>query len=291
MNSVSVIIPVYNASKTLKRAVTSAVNDPLVIEVIMVEDGSTDNSLQLCYELRDEFSKIHVFKHPNGVNKGASASRNLGVAKARGSWIQFLDADDELLPGKIATQLKLISNGIPFIVGNAIDVFGDGHTHLRKSLTDPWTGLIKGKLGITSANLWNKKKLESINGWNENLSSSQEYDLMFRLLQVNEKIAFSNQYLTKRYVSKQSISTDPKLKENRVSNWLGLRIKVKDYLILHNRYSLRYRYDLEGATGVFIEANHVRDILNYSPTVLYKFYKMELTIKKMFWRLREIIKQ
>mgnify|MGYP000580479354 CR=1 FL=1 len=290
MNAVSVVIPVYNASRTLERAVISVVNDPSVVEVILVEDGSTDNSMNQCYELRDKHSKIHVLKHPDAKNKGASASRNLGISIVQGDWIQFLDADDELLPEKIKKQLELASEKVPFIVGNAIDIFEDGHTHFRKFVSDPWKGLIKGKLGITSANLWNKAFLERVKGWDEKLSSSQEYDLMFRLLQINEKIAFSSQYLTKRYISGDSISTNQKLRQIRVSNWLELRKKIKDYLVFRNRFSLKYRYDLEGTIGGFIEANDVGDTLNYRPTFLHKLYKMELGLKKALWQLREIVK-
>jgi glycosyltransferase involved in cell wall biosynthesis len=95
---VSVIIPVYNVAEYINQAVLSAVNLPEVAEIILVDDGSPDDSLFVCQKLEKEFEKIRCFQHPNGINKGISASRNLGIGKAVFPYIAFLDADDWYLP-------------------------------------------------------------------------------------------------------------------------------------------------------------------------------------------------
>ncbi|MEX2567505.1 MAG: glycosyltransferase family 2 protein, partial [Cyclobacteriaceae bacterium] len=91
---VTVIIPVYNNQDTIERAVLSVVNDPFVSEVLIVDDGSEDNSFLISQKLANKKPLIKVLHHPNRENKGASASRNLGLANATSDWIQFLDADD-----------------------------------------------------------------------------------------------------------------------------------------------------------------------------------------------------
>ena len=91
---VSVIIPVYNAGLYIEQAVASAVNLVEVGEIILIEDGSKDNSLQLCKELVARFNKIKLLTHENNENKGASESRNLGIRTAIFPFVSFLDADD-----------------------------------------------------------------------------------------------------------------------------------------------------------------------------------------------------
>ena len=91
---VSVIIPVYNAELYIEHAVASAVNLLEVGEIILIEDGSKDNSLSICKELVVRFDKIKLLTHENNENKGASESRNLGIRSAIFPFVSFLDADD-----------------------------------------------------------------------------------------------------------------------------------------------------------------------------------------------------
>src|SRR5687768_1176577 len=104
---VSVIIPVYNAEKYLRGAVESAVNLEDVGEILLIEDKSPDNALQLCHQLAKEFDKVRVFTHPHGENKGAGASRNLGIEKSTLDYIAFLDADDWYLPNRFVKSKEI----------------------------------------------------------------------------------------------------------------------------------------------------------------------------------------
>ena len=106
---VSVIIPVYNAGTRVRRAVESAIALPEVGEVILVEDGSPDGALKVCSDLAAEHSQVRLFQHPDGVNHGAGASRNLGVRQAAFPYIAFLDADDWWLPNRFEAERVLFS--------------------------------------------------------------------------------------------------------------------------------------------------------------------------------------
>lgn len=106
-NNISVIIPVFNAGKFVKKAVESALILPEVKEVLLIEDGSSDNSLEICKELEIENDKISLFTHPNNQNKGAGLSRNVGIKNAKGDFIAFLDADDYYLPNRFKAEKNI----------------------------------------------------------------------------------------------------------------------------------------------------------------------------------------
>lgn len=107
---VSVIIPVYNAEEYLEKAVESALQFEEVTEVILVEDGSPDASLERAGELQQKHpDRVRLFQHPQGKNLGAGPSRNLGLEKAQGKFIAFLDADDFYLPGRFDQERKIFS--------------------------------------------------------------------------------------------------------------------------------------------------------------------------------------
>jgi len=104
---VSVIMPVYIAEKFVKKAVLSAVGLKEVGEIILIEDGSPDNSLNICEELVKEFKKVKLLRHIGGANKGAGASRNLGIKYATCNYISFLDADDWYLPNRFTKDAEI----------------------------------------------------------------------------------------------------------------------------------------------------------------------------------------
>lgn len=107
---VSVIIPVYNAVGFVTQAVESALEQPETGEVILVEDGSPDNCLTICQELVEKDNKVRLLRHPHGRNKGAAASRNLGMKSARFDYIAFLDADDYYLPERFSVTKKVFQD-------------------------------------------------------------------------------------------------------------------------------------------------------------------------------------
>lgn len=104
---VSILIPCYNAERWLFECLTSALNQSWPRkEVIIINDGSTDGSLQIARGF--ESSRVRVI---NQTNQGASAARNAGLKEAVGDYIQYLDADDLLAPDKIEQQLASIGSG------------------------------------------------------------------------------------------------------------------------------------------------------------------------------------
>jgi len=107
---VSVVIPVYNAAPFVTQAVESALQQPETGEVILIEDGSPDNALEVCRLLEARYDKVHLFRHPDGRNHGAGASRNLGMQKSSCEFIAFLDADDYYLPGRFSAAKAILAS-------------------------------------------------------------------------------------------------------------------------------------------------------------------------------------
>src|SRR5258708_40363258 len=108
---VSVVIPLFNAEDWIEdtlRSVQAQQLDPKELEVLIVNDGSTDRGVERAAAVLST-SRI-PYRFIGGPNRGPSHARNLGWRLARAPWIQFLDADDLLSPDKISTQLRAAAN-------------------------------------------------------------------------------------------------------------------------------------------------------------------------------------
>jgi len=107
--NISVIIPVFNAERFINKAVESAISHIEVKEVLLIEDGSNDNSFQICKALAAKNNRIFLYHHKNRKNKGAGASRNLGLLKATQKYVCFLDADDFMAENRFEKEKKIFS--------------------------------------------------------------------------------------------------------------------------------------------------------------------------------------
>ncbi|MDI6788821.1 MAG: glycosyltransferase, partial [Planctomycetota bacterium] len=108
---VSVIIPTYNSDKYLAEAIESALDQTYKnLEIIVVDDGSTDNTRELVKQYE---SKIHYIYQEN---QERSAARNTGIKYSRGKYLQFLDADDIILPEKLELQVDFLENNLDYAV-------------------------------------------------------------------------------------------------------------------------------------------------------------------------------
>lgn len=110
---ISIVIPIYNASDCLRRCLDSIVNQTFKeYEVWLINDGSTDSSGAICEEYTKKYQQFNVY---HGVNKGVSHARNIGIGKAFGEYITFVDADDYL--DKQFLEMLLPKDGADFTIG------------------------------------------------------------------------------------------------------------------------------------------------------------------------------
>ena len=103
---ISVIVPVYNASRYLRRCVESIINQTYQqLEIILIDDGSTDESSSICYEYANKDKRVTVIHKENG---GVSSARNMGMDKAKGHYLTFVDSDDCIHPRFCELMLNCI---------------------------------------------------------------------------------------------------------------------------------------------------------------------------------------
>ena len=106
MPKISIIVPIYNAEKVLKRCVDSILNQSYKnFELILINDGSKDKSIDIINEYKEKDERIKVI---DNKNKGVSETRNIGIKTSKGEYIQFIDADDFIDPYMIEETLKEI---------------------------------------------------------------------------------------------------------------------------------------------------------------------------------------
>ncbi|MEH7254168.1 glycosyltransferase family 2 protein, partial [Neobacillus niacini] len=111
---ISIIIPVYNAEKTIGRAINSILSQTsLDFELLLINDGSKDNSLQVMEKFKNRDSRIRVF---NITNSGVSFARNHGIKHAKGKYTTFLDADDYYVEKGLEKILSEIDDGTQLII-------------------------------------------------------------------------------------------------------------------------------------------------------------------------------
>lgn len=266
---ISVIIPCYNSESFVGRAINSVFNQSYRdVELLLINNNSTDGTIQVLEHYKNLYpAQIKIFDE---FKKGAPAARNKGLYEAKGEWIQFLDADDELMPCKLEIQLDLANTTNADIVAGQ-SVFehienGKVIRELRKSDIDVWKGLIRSQLGITSSNLWRKKSLVDVNGWDESLTSSQEYDLLFRLLKSGKKVIFDLSLNTIIYRMDNSVSksTNKEKLIRIVQNRIELRLKIKEYLKERNQLTKEINRiaDIYIYNGLMDKAIDIPDYVN-----------------------------
>ena len=116
--NISVIIPTFNRCNSLRRALSSVMAQTYEpAEVIVIDDGSTDSTADM---VRTEFSEVGYFFQEN---TGVSAARNVGIRRAKGQWLAFLDSDDEWLPEKLANQAALLTDNPEFKICHTEEIW------------------------------------------------------------------------------------------------------------------------------------------------------------------------
>jgi len=185
---VSVIIPTYNYEQYLARTIKSVLKQTYKnIEIIICDDGSTDNTREI----------IKKFKHHKKIrcyyqsNQGPASARNLGIKKAKGEFIAFLDSDDYWLPKKIEKQLKIFTKnkqiGLVYCFHYWVNEKGKITGKKKKSYRgDIWQDLLQGNLvvGSSSATVVKKECFDKIGLFDESLKSCEDWDMWLRIARV-----------------------------------------------------------------------------------------------------------
>lgn len=188
---VSIIIPTYNRAQLLGRVIESVLNQTYDnIEILVVDDGSTDNTQKLLKSLYE--GKVRYFYQ---ANKGPSAARNLGFINSQGNLIGFLDSDDYYLPENIFEKVKVLEENpnIDWVYSDWYEIVNNGTPQRRPILEKMKADLGEkenifsllvingGGLIQTNAALIRSHCISNINGFDENFRSLEDVDFFIRL--------------------------------------------------------------------------------------------------------------
>ena len=168
---VSVIIPFCDDEHTLGRAIESCLGQVVQFsEIILVGNNATERSIAIAAAYRERHPGQIILLHE--ARQGANFARNQGLQRASGDWIQFLDADDELLPNKTAHQLELIQRSVGVVqlilAAATVEVYtagGGRFTYTKEIRQDIAEAMIMGQAGTTCSNLWQREQLLTLGGF------------------------------------------------------------------------------------------------------------------------------
>ena len=184
---VSVIIPTYNRVDLLPSAIKSVFSQTYDnYEIIVVDDGSTDDTGTVVKALCDDYDERLRFVRQ--INQGACAARNHGLRLAKGEFVLFLDSDDLIAPDKLALQVEQLKRypNVDFSIGKTVWVKSDGKTIAEKQLLEPKEDFVISQIEsswfLTSAPLWRRSSLDTIGPWDERLSGGQDWEFHVRAL-------------------------------------------------------------------------------------------------------------
>jgi glycosyltransferase involved in cell wall biosynthesis len=256
---ISVIIPVFNADKFIERAVQSALIQPEVDEIILIDDGSTDNSYQLIKNLALEHNKIKIINHSIRSNQGPAATRNLGIQNAKNEWIAFLDADDYYAGNRFSDAcIKIIndptidgvynnsgiekieiSNGIS-VFKKEVNIFGISKEIEPDNLFFEISPIGKSKRFDTNSILIKKSKLVEAGCFSEELRIGEDILLYLKLSIVSKLVGVTTD-TPLAYRTVHLTNTSHQVKDN-VNEYL---VEVFNALLKFNHYRFTSRHKVK----------------------------------------------
>lgn len=225
---VSIVIPTYKRPELLRRALKSALNQTYPnVEVIVINDSPKSN----LESMKKEFQSVSFYE--NSENMGGCYTRNRGIEESDGEYVNFLDDDDEIFPNKISLQIKKFRDSRVENLGIVTAHVEDNRSGKKIIKTNRVRGNRYRKLlsgyaisGIETM-LIKKKCLIDVGGFDENLQSSQEYDLMIRLAE-RYQMDYVDEILSR---------------ENRSTDQISLNFdkKISGAKYLFSKYDQKYR--------------------------------------------------
>ncbi len=196
---ISVIIPTYNRTQVLGRAVQSVLNQTLPAhEIIVVDDGSSDNTPVL---MAESFPQCIYLQQPN---RGVSAARNRGIELATGDWLAFLDSDDEWLSGKLEAQRDMLKRHPDIKICHTEEIWIRNGKRVNQMNKHAKSGgnIFQKCLPLCvispSSVIIHRSLFEQVGNFDEQLPACEDYDLWLRIC-ANHPVAFVEQPQIKKY--------------------------------------------------------------------------------------------
>ncbi|PAX51489.1 glycosyltransferase family 2 protein [Brunnivagina elsteri] len=291
---VSIIIPCFNASRWLSEAIDSCLQQTYSnIEIIIIDDGSTDNSWEIIKNYSDKYT--NKIKYRSISHSGGNHARNLAISLSNGEYIQFLDADDYILPEKIERQVQFLETT------DADVVYGDwryqyhrdngtiqlGKIEISGIQSDILESLLATWWVAVAALLYKRSSVDNSDGWDENLPAVQDRDFFLSVVINGAKVKYqSGCYSIYRRYGDVTVSTCSK------PRWIACHClvleKTESKLLDLQRLSNNYRramaacyFDL-ARTALFIDYSLYLKLVD---AALNRFPNFEGNSTKRFYHL------
>lgn len=249
---VSIVIPIYNAETYLKicleRLMALEMND---VEFICVDDGSSDNSFNLCKMYSERDCRIKVIKQKNS---GVSCARNTGLKNSTGKYVAFVDADDWILPGydKMLDKLRTLDCDLIcfdyeyWYSENKVDVCSRGYSSCKVSENEILQKLLSGKSNNVWSNIYRRKIIEEKNiRFPGNITIGEDYFFNLKYFCEIKNIFYINEALYCYNLSNQS-SAMHKISTSRIQDYMVIFDEIESMCRKKNLdFTFDYNYYLD----------------------------------------------
>lgn len=257
----SIIIPTYNREKTILQSVESVLSQTFSdTEIIIVDDGSTDNTKSIIEQIND--SRILYVRQ---TNAGAPSARNHGISLARGKYISFQDSDDNWFPYKLEhqiNQLELTGTDLNICYMRSVDTNGSvSYVPEKRQIKEglSFETLLSANY-ISTQMIVGKKYIFSENHFDVTLPRFQDWDLALRLLS-KYSMSITPEVLVQQNLSSDSISKDP-IKASIA--YSIIEKKYHSYLLSNNAAYSKFLYFKANALNDLYKKKDLRDIYSLS---------------------------
>ena len=228
MPKISVIIPAYNAERTIRKTIQSVQTQTFTdFELIVINDGSQDRTLEILHSIKDE--RLKIFSYENG---GLPAARNRGIERSTGEFISFIDADDLWTPDKLELQFLALQQNPEAGVAYSWVVcrFEQGESVFFVNASSPlfagnvYPNLLLGNfIGNGSNILMRRQLIKSVGNFDTTLKSFEDWDFYLRLASILPFVVVPQRNIIYRKTS-ASMTSKAKIMEEQ-----GLRLIEKAY--------------------------------------------------------------
>ena len=252
MNLVTVIVPIYNAEKFLDRCIKSILNQSYKnIEVLLINDGSTDRSLEICKKYSNTDNRIKVISIQN---VGQGLARNVGIKEATGRYITFIDSDDYMDKDTIELLMREMTDDVDAVIGGYKKVVDDDIIYKEKYkknvYLDPYENLVYKMIG-------------ALPGVKDQVKGTVWNTLYDRNLIINNKIFFKSE---RKYFSEDTIFNIDYLRKAKKA----VTIDSIGYNYVLNLQSTTTKYDEKKLENVSEYYKYILNILGTSDEVILR---------------------
>lgn len=275
---ISIVIPLYNKQDSIQSTLESVLNQTYTnYEIVLVDDGSTDNSLEIAKNILQTKSEVKIVSQKNS---GVSAARNTGIRNSKYDYIAFLDADDLWKINYLEEQVKLIEEYPEAAMwGTAWDDILNGETKVNNyNIEADFRGIVhnywKNKLYLfwTSSLVVHKSAFTNIGFFDERITHGEDLDMWYRII-LNYPVVFYNQALA---LYKQDSENRAMHKKIPIKSYLPYYIDKYDHYRASNK-EFRYYFDRECLYRLYPyvlnreEKEDVKRILGFIDMTKFKF--------------------